>query len=102
MTELLRLWRLFQPYRGWMLGGFAVALVTLVANVTLMAVSGWFITAMAVAGAAGVAMNYFTPAALIRASAIGRTVGRYLERLINHEATLRQLAGLARLVLSPP
>jgi ATP-binding cassette subfamily C protein CydC len=94
MTELSRLWTLFQPYRGWVLGGFLVALLTLVANVALMAVSGWFITAMAVAGASGVAMNYFTPAALIRGSAIGRTAGRYLERLINHEATLRQLAGL--------
>ncbi len=94
MRELIRLWRLFRPYRGWMLGGFFVALVTLLANVTLMAVSGWFITAMAVAGAAGIAMNYFTPAALIRGSAIGRTAGRYFERLITHEATLRQLAGL--------
>ncbi|MBK1617625.1 thiol reductant ABC exporter subunit CydC [Lamprobacter modestohalophilus] len=94
MSELIRLWQLFQPYRGWMLGGFAVALITLLANVALMAVSGWFITAMAVAGAAGVAMNYFAPAALIRASAIGRTAGRYFERLITHEATLRQLAGL--------
>ncbi|MBK5939793.1 amino acid ABC transporter ATP-binding/permease protein [Halochromatium roseum] len=94
MSELIRLWQLFQPYRGWMLGGFAVALITLLANVALMAISGWFITAMAVAGAAGVAMNYFAPAALIRASAIGRTAGRYFERLITHEATLRQLAGL--------
>ena len=94
MNELKRLWVLFQPYRVWVLGGFLVALLTLVANVALMAVSGWFITAMAVAGASGVAMNYFTPAALIRGSAIGRTAGRYLERLINHEATLRQLAGL--------
>ena len=94
MTDLSRLWTLFKPYRAWVLGGFLVALLTLIANVALMAVSGWFITAMAVAGASGVAMNYFTPAALIRGSAIGRTAGRYLERLINHEATLRQLAGL--------
>jgi len=94
MTELRRLWALFRPYRVWLLGGFLVALLTLLANVALMAVSGWFITAMAVAGANGVAMNYFTPAALIRGSAIGRTAGRYLERLITHEATLRQLAGL--------
>jgi ATP-binding cassette, subfamily C, bacterial CydC len=94
MSELSRLCELFQPYRAWVFGGFLVALLTLVANVALMAVSGWFITAMAVAGASGVAMNYFTPAALIRGSAIGRTAGRYLERLINHEATLRQLAGL--------
>jgi ATP-binding cassette subfamily C protein CydC len=94
MNEMLRLWTLFRPYRSWMLGGFLIALATLLANVALMAVSGWFITAMAIAGAAGVAMNYFTPAAMIRGSAIGRTVGRYFERLITHEATLRQLAGL--------
>ena len=94
MKDLLRLWALFRPYRAWIAGGFAIALVTLVANVALLAVSGWFITAMAIAGAAGVSMNYFTPAALIRASAIGRTAGRYFERLITHEATLRQLAGL--------
>ncbi|TVQ89119.1 MAG: thiol reductant ABC exporter subunit CydC [Chromatiaceae bacterium] len=94
MKDLLRLWRMFRPYRAWMLAGFGVALLTLLANVTLLAISGWFITAMAMAGAAGVAMNYFTPAAIIRASAIGRTVGRYLERLLTHEATLRQLAGL--------
>ncbi|MBK1632450.1 thiol reductant ABC exporter subunit CydC [Thiohalocapsa halophila] len=94
MRELLRLWRLFRPYRNWMLAGYAIALVTLVANVTLLAISGWFITAMAVAGAAGVSMNYFTPAAIIRGSAIARTAGRYFERLVSHEATLRQLAGL--------
>jgi ATP-binding cassette subfamily C protein CydC len=94
VKDLLRLWALFRPYRAWIAGGFAIALVTLVANVALLAVSGWFITAMAIAGAAGVSMNYFTPAALIRASAIGRTAGRYFERLITHEATLRQLAGL--------
>ncbi len=94
MTELKRLWQLFRPHRTWMLGGFLMALVTLLANVTLMAISGWFITAMAVAGAAGVTMNYFTPAAIIRASAIARTAGRYFERLVSHDATLRQLAGL--------
>lgn len=94
MTELLRLWKLFRPYRPWIWGGYLVAVITLVANVTLLAISGWFITAMAVAGAAGLAMNYFTPAAAIRACAIGRTGGRYLERLISHEATLRQLSGL--------
>ncbi len=94
MKELLRLWELFEPYRPWIWGGYVIALVTLIANVTLLAISGWFVTAMAVAGAAGVAMNYFTPAAIIRASAIARTAGRYLERLVSHEATLRQLSGL--------
>ena len=94
MKDLLRLLRLLGPYRGWMALGGLLALVTLIANVTLMATSGWFIAAMAVAGASGASMNYFTPAALIRAAAILRTVGRYLERLVTHEATLRQLAGM--------
>jgi ATP-binding cassette subfamily C protein CydC len=94
VKDLLRLVRLMGPSRGWMALGALLALITLIANVTLMATSGWFIAAMAVAGAGGVSMNYFTPAALIRAAAILRTLGRYLERLVTHEATLRQLAGL--------
>jgi ATP-binding cassette subfamily C protein CydC len=59
-----------------------------------MAVSGWFITAMGMAGVAGVSMNYFTPAALIRLAAIVRTAGRYGERVVTHEATFRILAEL--------
>lgn len=94
MREFLRLLRLLGPYRGWMALGACLALITLIANWTLMATSGWFIAAMAAAGASGASMNYFTPAALIRAAAILRTVGRYLERLVTHDATLRQLAGL--------
>jgi ATP-binding cassette subfamily C protein CydC len=74
--------------------GAILALITLIANLTLMATSGWFIAAMAVAGGSGASMNYFTPAALIRTAAILRTIGRYLERLVTHEATLRQLSGL--------
>jgi ATP-binding cassette subfamily C protein CydC len=94
MSELLRLLRLFRPYRAWLLLGVLLSFITLLANVALMALSGWFITAMAVAGAAGMSMNYFTPAALIRAAAIVRTAGRYAERLVTHEATFRLLAEL--------
>ena len=94
MNELRRLWQLFRPYRTWMLVGTLAAILTLLANVTLIAAAGWFLTAMAAAGAAGVAMNYFTPAALIRGSAMIRTAGRYGERLVNHEATFRLIASL--------
>jgi ATP-binding cassette subfamily C protein CydC len=94
MNDLLRLLRLFGPYLPWLLLGILLSLATLLANVALMALSGWFISAMAIAGAAGVSMNYFTPAALIRAAAIVRTAGRYAERLVTHEATFRLLAGL--------
>ncbi len=94
MSDLLRLLRLLRPVMGWLLLGGLITFVTLLANVMLMAVSGWFIAAMALAGVAGVSMNYFTPAAVIRACAIARTVGRYGERLLTHQATLRLLASL--------
>ena len=89
-----RLLGLSRPYWGWMALGAALALVTTLANVALMAVAGWFIAAMALAGAAGALIDYFTPAALIRLFAILRTGGRYLERLVTHEATFRLLAEL--------
>ena len=93
-ADLLRLWRLLAPQRRWMLGGAAVALLALLANVGLLAVSGAFIASMALAGAARVAIDYFTPAAMIRGLAIARTGGRYVERLLTHEATFRVLARL--------
>ncbi len=91
---LRRLLAVQRPYRGWMAGGAALALLAALAAIGLMAVSGWFIAAMALAGAGGLAINYFTPAAAIRAFAIVRSGGRYGERLVTHEATLRGLAGL--------
>ncbi len=94
MSDLLRLTRLVTPYWKPMALGVLLSFVTLISNVGLMAVSGWFIAAMALAGLAGVSMNYFTPAALIRTFAIVRTVGRYGERLVTHEATFRLLSGL--------
>jgi ATP-binding cassette subfamily C protein CydC len=94
MKLILRLLKILKPVLGWLLLGALLSFATLLANVTLMAISGWFIAAMALAGVAGVSMNYFTPAAVIRTCAIIRTVGRYGERLATHEATLRLLATL--------
>ncbi|MGA7801702.1 MAG: thiol reductant ABC exporter subunit CydC [Gammaproteobacteria bacterium] len=94
MKTLLRLTRLFLPYWRWMGLGALISLLVVLANMALLGVAGWFIAAMAAAGAAGATMNYFTPAAAIRAFAIARTGGRYLERLVTHEATLRFLSGL--------
>jgi ATP-binding cassette subfamily C protein CydC len=93
-ADLRRLLMLFRPYWRWMAAGVAVSLATLLANVALMAISGWFIASMALAGIAHVVLDYFTPAASIRACAIVRTLGRYIERLVTHEATFRLLAQL--------
>ncbi|HYW92943.1 MAG TPA: thiol reductant ABC exporter subunit CydC [Gammaproteobacteria bacterium] len=94
MRDLLRLVRLFRGAWRWMALGAFVALVVVLANMALLGTAGWFIAAMAAAGAAGTTMNYFTPAAAIRAFAILRTGGRYVERLVTHEATLRFLSRL--------
>lgn len=93
---ILRLLKLYKPYWGWMALSVLFSLASVLANAGLMAVSGWFIAAMGIAGATGATINYFTPAAVIRALAIIRTGGRYAERLVSHEATFRLLAELRR------
>lgn len=93
-SSWLRLLQVLRPYTFWMVGGVLVALTATLAGMALLAVSGHFIASMALAGVSGVAINYFTPAALIRGFAIVRTGGRYVERLVTHEATLRALSGL--------
>ncbi|MDA3922811.1 MAG: thiol reductant ABC exporter subunit CydC [Salinisphaera sp.] len=94
MKELLRLLQLFRPYWRAMLAGIGLSAAVVLTNVALLAVSGWFITAMALAGLGMGTINYFTPAAGIRALAIIRAVGRYGERLVTHDATLHGLAEL--------
>jgi hypothetical protein len=77
-----------------MVAGIALGMTVITANAVLMALSGWFIASMAVSGASGIPFNYFLPAAAIRALAIVRSVGRYGERLVTHEAAFRVLADL--------
>lgn len=79
---------------GWMLAGIVLGVLVIAANALLMALSGWFIASMAISGASGAAFNYFLPSAGIRGLAILRTVGRYLERLVTHEAAFRFLTSL--------
>jgi ATP-binding cassette subfamily C protein CydC len=104
---LRRLHGLMREQRGWMVFGAALAVLSTLSGIGLLAVSGYFITSMALVGAGGAAINYYTPSALIRLFAILRTGGRYGERLVTHEATLRMLARLrvwlfARLVPLAP
>lgn len=94
MRALLRILQPARQQRGWMLGGIGLGVAVIAANTALMAVSGWFIASMAVAGVAKVSFNFFFPSAAIRLLAILRTVGRYAERLVTHEAALRTLADL--------
>ncbi|MEZ5652480.1 MAG: ATP-binding cassette domain-containing protein [Burkholderiaceae bacterium] len=76
--------------------GLALLAITQLAGIALLGLSAWFITAAAIAGAAsaGLAFDVFAPSAFIRLLAFVRTGGRYGERLITHDATLRFLARL--------
>ena len=94
MKDLLTILAVARSRWSWMAGGVLLAVAVVAANAMLMAVSGWFITAMAVAGVSKISFNYFAPSAAIRALAISRTVGRYLERLVTHGAAFRILAEL--------
>lgn len=99
-TELagkLTLAALLRPQRwSWRLA-MLLGFVTLAATVLLLAFSGWFISAAAVAGIAAIqagTFNYMRPGAMIRLLAITRTAGRYAERLQSHFAVLQLLKSL--------
>lgn len=94
MSDFWRLLRLLGPGWRWQLAGLALGILVILTNVGLLALSGWFIAAMGLAGLGLLHIEYFVPAAAIRALAILRTVGRYLERLVTHEATLHLLSDL--------
>ncbi|HEY0200303.1 MAG TPA: ATP-binding cassette domain-containing protein [Burkholderiaceae bacterium] len=77
--------------------GMVLAAAAVLAGVALLGLSGWFITATALAGlsaSAALAFDVFAPGAAIRLLALLRTGGRYGERLVTHDATLRVLAAL--------
>ena len=92
MRAIVRILSVAAGQWRWMAGGILLGVLVIAANAALMALSGWFIVSMALSGVTGVSFNYFFPAAAIRALAIFRTLGRYAERLITHEAGLRMLA----------
>ena len=94
MTQLVRFLKISRKQWPWMVAGIVLGVAVIAANSLLMAISGWFVASMAVSGSSGVAFNYFIPSASIRFLAITRTVGRYAERLVTHEATFRILAEL--------
>lgn len=87
---------LARPDRWWLRLGAVLAILTLLAGIGLLSLSGWFITAAAIAGAAGLgrSFNYLFASGGVRGFAMGRTLGRYAERLATHEATFRILARL--------
>ena len=95
MNDLLPFLRLFSRH-PWRLGlGVVLAIITLLASIGLLTLSGWFLAASSLAGVAGLyTFNYMLPAAGVRGAAITRTAARYFERLVSHDATFRVLQHL--------
>lgn len=71
--------------------------------ILLTGLSAWFLGAVALAGLGPVALafNFHTPAALVRLFALGKTLGKYGERVVGHRAALfDQVKRRARLFLT--
>lgn len=108
MSALRPFLRLFLRHPWRLALGVLLAIVTLLASIGLLALSGWFLAASSLAGVAGLySFNYMLPAAGVRGAAIIRTAARYFERLVSHDATFRVLQHLreftfARLIVLAP
>ena len=95
--ELLPFLKLFRVHLKWMVLGILCGLLAVVSAVGLLALSGWFISAAAFAGltvASAQLFNFFHPGIGVRLFAIGRTLARYAERIVSHDATFRILQSL--------
>ena len=95
MRALLPYLTLYKRHKWMLTLGIALAIITLLASIGLLTLSGWFLSASAVVGVTGIySFNYMLPAAGVRGAAITRTAGRYFERLVSHDATFRVLQHL--------
>ena len=95
--ELVPFIRLFRGHLKWMALGTLCGLLAVASAVGLLALSGWFISAAAFAGLTAITaqlFNFFHPGLGVRFFAIGRTLARYTERIVSHDATFRILQSL--------
>lgn len=93
MRTLLPFIRLFKFAKFPLILGLVLMILGLGASMGLLTVSGWFLAATAIAGL-GTLFNFFYPSASVRGLAIGRTVMRYFEKIVTHDATFRILSKL--------
>ncbi|WP_018651892.1 heme ABC transporter ATP-binding protein/permease CydC [Actinobacillus capsulatus] len=93
MKSIFPFLSLYRTHWGHLLLGIVLAITSLTASIGLLSLSGWFLSASFLAGSA-IVFNFFYPSSGVRGLAIGRTVSRYFERLVTHDATFRVLANL--------
>ncbi len=97
MRDLLPYLSLYR--RHWVLLslGVLLTLATLLAGISLLSLSGWYLSAAAVAGATLAGrhqFNYLLPAGAVRFLSIVRTACRWGERVVSHDATFHLLTRL--------
>lgn len=96
MRELLPYLKLYKKHWFGLTLGMLLALLTVLTSIGLLTLSGWFLSAAAVAGLtiARDTFNYMLPGAFVRGFAMGRTAGRWGERVVTHNATFKLLTDL--------
>ena len=96
MRDLLPYIKLYKKHWFGLTLGMLLSFATLFASIGLLTVSGWFISASAVAGLtiARETFNYMLPSGAVRGFSIGRTAGRWGERVVSHNATFKLLTEL--------
>ncbi|OIQ26629.1 cysteine/glutathione ABC transporter ATP-binding protein/permease CydC [uncultured Vibrio sp.] len=96
MRDLLPYLRLYKKHWFGLSLGMVLAFATLFASIGLLTLSGWFLSAAAVAGLtiARETFNYMLPGAFVRGFAMARTAGRWGERVVSHNATFKLLTDL--------
>lgn len=96
MRDLLPYLKLYKKHWFGLSLGMLLAFCTLFASIGLLTLSGWFISASAVAGLtiARETFNYMLPGAGVRGAAMARTAGRWGERVVSHNATFKLLTDL--------
>ncbi len=96
MRDLLPYIKLYKKHWFGLTLGMILSFATLFASIGLLTISGWFISASAIAGLtiARETFNYMLPAGAVRGFSIGRTAGRWGERVVSHNATFKLLTEL--------
>ncbi len=96
MRDLFPYIKLYRKHWFGLSLGMLLAFATVAASIGLLTLSGWFISASAVAGLtiARETFNYMLPGGGVRGLAMSRTAGRWGERVVSHNATFKLLTDL--------
>ncbi|MBH9739404.1 heme ABC transporter ATP-binding protein/permease CydC [Vibrio navarrensis] len=96
MRDLVPYLKLYKKHWFGLSLGMLLAFLTLCASIGLLTLSGWFLSAAGIAGLtiARETFNYMLPGAFVRGFAMGRTAGRWGERVVSHNATFKLLTDL--------